>query len=386
MSARPYTWDALRRLSLARQLPRVRGRGVPAVVETTGRIGPMQTQTARSAFLGLAARVPGITHATITRAYEQHAIVRGSSIRGTVHTSTPDQQVWLERATRVGQRAIWARTLQLREASLEQVWKGIEEFATPSWRETGELGPQVREWLVARGEQPSEGLGTETGRALMFGHGGLVRRPRSGGWEGQGRAEYRWVGAALADHPDSSALAALRASEHEAAMAAVVLLHVRSHGPASRHDIAWWSGVGLREIDAALARLGEAVVSRVGPDGRDYWDIADGVPRPVDDVGTRLLPEFDALLCGYDPKARERFVTPEHHAQLWNQQNGLMRAPLLHRGRLTGWWRFDSRSRVLTVTPFAGVEPPSTAELAPAVDAAATAMGWAVEEIALPAR
>ena len=40
----------------------------------------------------------------------------------------------------------------------------------------------------------------------------------------------------------------------EAAMAAVVLLHVRSHGPASRHDIAWWSGVGLREIDAALAQ------------------------------------------------------------------------------------------------------------------------------------
>lgn len=381
MSSRPYTWDQLRRLSLARQLPRVRSRGVGAVVACLERIGPMQTQTARSAFLGLAARLPGITHATITRAYEDRALVRGSSIRGTVHTSTPAQHVWLERATRVGLRTMWARTLQLRGTTLEQVWGGIEEFATPSWRDVDELGVHVRSWLVAQGELPAEGLGSTQGRSLMFGHGGLVRRPRSGGWEGQGRPEYRWVGAVLADHPDSETLAALRASEYEDAMAAVVLLHLRSHGPASRNDVAWWSGVGLREIDAALNRLGDAIVPRPGPDGRDYWDLADGVPRPVDDVGTRLLPEFDALLCGYDPKARERFVTPEQHALLWNQNNGLLRAPLLHRGRIAGWWRFDAKARSIEVSPFPGVEAPSATDLEPAVEAAAMAMGWEVAEV-----
>ena len=52
-------------------------------------------------------------------AYEAGQLVRGSTIRGTVHTSTPEQHVWLDRATRVGQRAIWARTLKLRTATLE---------------------------------------------------------------------------------------------------------------------------------------------------------------------------------------------------------------------------------------------------------------------------
>lgn len=389
MSTRPYTLDQLRRLSLARQFPRVRGRVVDAVVEVVDKAGPMQTQTARSTFLGLAARLPGVTHATITDAYEQHVLVRGSTVRGTVHTSTPEQHVWLDRATRVGQRAIWSRTLKLREATLDDVWAGIEEFASDDWRDVDALGHHLRSWLVARGELPSDQLDVPLGRYLAFGHGGLIRRPAKGGWEGQGKPEYRWVGAALDDvgHPDAERLASLRASEHDQAMAAVVLLHLRSHGPASRNDIAWWSGVGLRDVDAALARLGDAIVARPGPDGRDYWDVIDGVPRPGDEIGTRLLPEFDALLCGYDPKARDRFLTPEQHAALWHQNNGLVRSPLLHEGRLAGWWRAEGtgKKRRIEVTPFEGVAAPSEAELEPVVLAAETAMGWQVADVRIRA-
>lgn len=52
--------------------------------------------------------------------------MRGSNIRGTVHTSTPDDHPLLEVATRAGQRALWARMLKLDAATLEQVWSGIE--------------------------------------------------------------------------------------------------------------------------------------------------------------------------------------------------------------------------------------------------------------------
>jgi len=41
-----------------------------------------------SAFLGLAARSAGITHAEVTDAYDRGELVRGSTVRGTVHTST----------------------------------------------------------------------------------------------------------------------------------------------------------------------------------------------------------------------------------------------------------------------------------------------------------
>lgn len=385
MTARPYTLDQLRRLTLARQLPRVRGRGVDAVVETFRAVGPMQTQTARSTFLGLAARLPGVTHATISEAFERHALVRGSTLRGTVHTATPEQHVWLDRTTRVGQRAHWTRVLGLDGVPVEDVWTGIEAFATPSWRTVDELAEHLRGWLLEHGVQPTDRLGQPLGRYLAFGHGGLVRRPLSGGWEGQGKAAYRSVAAALDDvgHPDAARLAALRASSHEDAMDAVVLLHLRSHGPATRHDVAWWSGLGLREVDAALARLGERVTARGGPDDLTYWDVADGVPRPVRDVGTRLLAEFDAHMCGYDPKGRGRFLTPEQHATLWNQKNGLVRPPLLHAGRIAGWWQAEGsgRRRRLVVTPFPDAPAPTEADLAPAVEAVAAAMAWEVTEV-----
>jgi len=42
-------------------------------------------------------------------------------------------------------------------------------------------------------------------------------------------------------------------------------------------------------------------------------------------------PEFDALLCGYDPKARGRFVAEADNTVLWHRDNGLMLAPVLVR-------------------------------------------------------
>ena len=83
-----YDLEALRGLSLARQFPAITGRDADAVVEAVGRIGPVQSQTARSPFVGLGARLPGVTHAAVTEAYESWRIVRGSTLRGTVHTST----------------------------------------------------------------------------------------------------------------------------------------------------------------------------------------------------------------------------------------------------------------------------------------------------------
>jgi len=100
------SWDELAALSLARQFPNLQGRDATAVAETVRRIRPIQAQTARSPFLGLAARIPGVTRADIFAAYDDLLIVRGSNIRGTVHTSTPTDHAVLEAATRVGQRTL----------------------------------------------------------------------------------------------------------------------------------------------------------------------------------------------------------------------------------------------------------------------------------------
>ena len=130
-------------------------------------------------------------------------------------------------------------------------------------------------------------------------------------------------------------------------------------------------------------RVGD-VVEQVGPDGRAYVDLPDA-PPPRDLPGVRLLPEFDALLCGYDSKARDRFATSGHHRRLWNESNGMLLPPLLVDGGITGFWRAagTARRRPLEVTWFARTRRPRKAELEAPVAALEAALGITVTEVSV---
>lgn len=338
------TWAELAGRSLARQFPTdIYPGDVTALI---GRIGPLQTQTARAAFLGAAARLPGVTKQQVTAAYESWAIVRGSTLRGTVHTSTPELHALLEAATRVGQRSLWQRSLKPERVSLEQIWAGIEAFAADQWRTPTELAEHLRGWLAQHdpGARPSFSGTSE--RYFAFGHGGLIRRPIKGDWAGQGAPEYRTAAAVVGDR--SAVLA-----DSDAALDALFVHQIGAAGPLSRNDLAWWAGVGLTRVDQSLARLG--LPGEPGPDGRIYHDLPDGA-GPASVPGVRLLPEFDALFCAFDPASRVRFVDAEHYDILWKQDNGLLLAPVLLDDRLRGHWRLSGtgRRRVLEITWFPG--------------------------------
>lgn len=356
-----FSWDDLAGRALARQFPD----DAPDVASAVHAIGAMQTQTARSAFIGLAARFPGTTHATITEAYDSGAIVRGSTIRGTVHTASPRHYTVLAEATRVGLHHRWARLLGISDEQIADLHASLEDHAR-EWRTPEELRLHLVDWLVRHSPATRDAAESGPGRYLAFGHGGLVRRPASGTrWEGQGKPLYGTF-----DHTGP------------ATMADVVRLHLSAHGPSSRQDIAWWSGVTPRVVDEALAGLD--VVEEDGPDARAYVDLP-GSPPPRDLPGVRLLPEFDALLCGYDSKARERFVTPEHNRRLWSESNGMLLPPLLVDGRITGYWRAGgtARQRPLEVTWFARTRRPRKDELAEPVAALESALGITVTEVTM---
>ena len=373
----PYSWPDLAARTLARQFPKVPGHDATAVAAAVELIGPIQSQTARSPFLGLAARMPGVTLEAISAAYDDQLIVRGSNIRGTVHTSTPADHALLEVATRIGQRALWERTLRLTRTQLEDVWAGIEEFAREEWHTPAELSEHLLSWLAAHDPVAQHRLADEAGRYFAFGHGGLVRRPLKGGWQGQGAPGYRAAAALLGDR--SAVL-----DDPESSVDVLLRRHLTSYGPSSRHDISWWSGMGLRTVDAALTRLSDAgtPTEAYGPDGRTYHDLADA-PGPVELDGPRLLPEFDALLCGFDPKARERFVAPAHYARLWSMTNGMLLTPVLLDGRLTGHWRIpgSGRKRPCEVMWFAGTRRPTRSALEEPVAALEAAYGVTVTSL-----
>jgi hypothetical protein len=131
-----------------------------------------------------------------------------------------------------------------------------------------------------------------------------------------------------------------------------------------------------------LDRQSDDLATETGPDGRDYHDLADAPPPRLPD-GVRLLPEFDALFCGYEPAARARVVTPEHHARLWVHGNGMIPALLLVDGRVTGQWRLagSGTKRRCEVTWFSGTRRPTRAELAAPVSAVEAAYAVTVTEL-----
>ena len=173
-------------------------------------------------------------------------------------------------------------------------------------------------------------MDNQAGRYFSFGHGGLLRRP----------LKRRLVGAGLPRLPHGHEAAA-RPARPRRPRPRGRALHVASYGPASRHDVAWWSGLGLRQVDALLERLD--LSWRDGPDGRAYADLP-GPAAAREVPGVRLLPEFDALLCGYDPRPRGRFVSDADNDVLWHRANGLMLAPVLVDGRIRGHWRSRARA------------------------------------------
>lgn len=372
--SRAYSLDQLRRATLRRQFPRVRGRDREAVVELVRRIGPIQSQAPRAPFLGIAARLPGADHAAISAAFETHRIVKGSNIRGTVHTCVREQFPYLDAVTRRTLAVAWRRGLGLRRRDVDEVRAEVVRWIGDDWRLESDLNAHMTRWLAAQESAESAALSEEShGRFLLRGYSPLIRRPSNGAWEKRSPWQLR----------HAPPLLGTPRLDPDEALDGLVRVHLAAYGPATRHDLAWWSGEGLTRVDAAVARLGDEVRARPGPGGGTYLDLADpprgGHPEP----GVRLLPEFDSLVVGYHPKTRTRFLDDAHVQWILNRANGVFSAAVLRDGRLTAVWRLvgSGRRRDLEIQAFPGETAPTEEELAGPAEGVAQALEVEIRDL-----
>jgi hypothetical protein len=378
----PWTWEQLAASTLRRQFPRIRGRGPDAVVELVRRVGPIQSQVARSLFVTVSSRLPGATREAITAAYESFGIVRGSNLRGTVHTCVREQHPLLDAITRRSMANGWRNHLKLTACSPADVQGGIEEFATGGWRKPEELRAHLVDWLAAHESEKSaeRARTTGVGRAFAHVHSAMIRRPlRDSDWDRQTAPGYRLAAEVLGE-PRSPWL-----DDTDGALVALVRGHLAAFGPANRRDIAWWCGDRLRNIDAALSTLGEELTRRPGPDGQTYYDLLEPPVGGWADPGVRLLPEFDAVVVGYDPKSRARFLDPDHLPHIWAQQNGLFSSGVLADGRLVASWKLEGSAdlRRIEVRTFPGMRRVSEVELGDQIAALEQALAVRITDITI---
>lgn len=363
-------------MTLARQFPAVRGRGPKQLLELFSRLGPIQSQVPRAPFLTAASRLPGIDHQTINGAFADHRLLKGTTIRGTVHTVVVDQFGALDATRRPQQLRDLRRIFRLGPQNAVALTRVIEEFCADDWRERAAIVDQGRAWLsVEHLDAPVHELDRTFPRNLVWGHSGLVRRPRDDHWERRTDGYHR----------TAARVAAITDIDTREAITELVRIHLGAYGPATRQDIAWWLGCPLRAVDDALSVLASELVHESGPAGVDLLDLA-SLPRSrTADPGLVLLPEFDGLLLGYAPPNRDRFVDPDQLDKIFARANGLFSPAVLLDGRIVGRWRTigSSSATVVEVRPFSAGSGITEELLADPLAATARALGLTITGLRL---
>lgn len=330
MAEAAITRRGLNRATLARQLLLAREEHDP--LAALARLGGLQAQEPRPAFLALHARVADLSPAALRTALVGRSAVRATSVRATLHLHTAEEFLALRAALAPALAAAW-KGLGARTAGIDVEAAAAAARAALTGRPM--TFNTLRPLLAERFPDADE-------RALGYAvrtHVPLVMVPGDDGWGFPRDPVFaladEWLGRPV-PAPDPAAL---------------IRRHLGAFGPATVADVQAWSGVG--GLAGAATALGDELVSLAGEDGRDYLDLADA-PRPDEDVPAppRLLPEFDSLVLAH--KDRTRLVSDARRPALVTR-NLRVKAAVLVDGQVAGIWALTRSRRVATVTvqPFA---------------------------------
>jgi hypothetical protein len=369
---RKLTKERLTEIALGRQFPAIGGRGSTSVLELFRRLGPVQSQVPRAPFLAVSSRLPGVSYATMAQLFDTYQLIKTTSLRGTVHTTVAAQYPAVNAVARRTWTGPANNLLRLSRVSITDVWDELERHAA-TWKARSSIVDHGRSWIATH-ESPDSARIVDSGAGsnYLWGNSGMLRRPADGRWDRRTDNEHRTVRSFL-DLPTLTPADALTE---------LVRVHLGSYGPATRRDIAWWSGENLTLVDAAVDRLGDEVVRVEGVDGSTYLDLADpprGRPRPE----ARLLPEYDGIFCGYAPPARDRFIDPRHYETVWRRVNGIFSPVVLVDGRVIALWRLRTKGShtILEIESLAGEAPVADSDLADQLSAMGKVLELPISDI-----
>ncbi len=123
--------------------------------------------------------------------------------------------------------------------------------------------------------------------------------------------------------------------------------YLTSHGPATLHDFAWWSGLSLADARSAVGSLGPDLVSEK-MDSQTYWFSNTGQEPGSAEGSLYLLPAFDELIISY--KDRSAFLPSDDHSKAISN-NGMFRPVILVNGKVAGVWKRTIKKNRVIIEP-----------------------------------
>jgi hypothetical protein len=320
---RTLTLRELNRATLARQLLLRRHR--LSVTKALERTAGLQAQWPPSPYIGLWTRVDGFDPDDLARAIARRHVVKATLMRTTLHlVGARDYLAYagIYRNSRI--RELERQLAALGEqADLSADGERLAAFAAEQ--------PRTRPELLALLGRPK--LRIEDRRPWLVWYGlsayaGLVNGPESSVWRshtsgGTFVPARTWLGA--------------DGASGDIAAGHLVRRHLAAFGPASRADVARWTGMARSVVDRGLAQL---ELRRF----RDEHDVElydlPRAPLPAGDVPApaRLLPRFDNLVLSHED--RRRVLAHEHRSAVI--EGGEVRATFLVDGFVAGLWSVEN--------------------------------------------
>jgi hypothetical protein len=121
--------------------------------------------------------------------------------------------------------------------------------------------------------------------------------------------------------------------------------YLRSYGPATTADIAWWAGLSQAQVKKAISGIdchlslihfqcirADAFILNEDLESLREW-------RPPDRPQVNLLPGFDPYVMAYAD--RGRFISPDHYSKVFKRVSGIIEPVITVDGWLVGTWKYS---------------------------------------------
>ena len=296
----------LNRALLARQL--LLERAELPLPEALERVGGIQAQYAPSMYIGLWSRVAGFERDHLTRALEEREVIQATLMRVTIHLVSRADYWPLAVATRDARRRLWLRRPDPPHDMADAAATVRAALAG------GALRRKEVEALI--GKERAQGIHQWID---------LVRAPPSGTWERRRADSYAaaedWIGPPPPLEDPAGHL---------------VRRYLEGFGPASRKDVASFTGLPPAELKPVIERVATERYATEG--GEELLDVAGApLPDPATPAPVRLLPTWDATLLVH---ARRTGILPEEHRpRIFHTKLPQSVPTFLVDGAVAGAWR-----------------------------------------------
>ncbi len=133
----------------------------------------------------------------------------------------------------------------------------------------------------------------------------------------------------------------------EEAIARLTKTYFASHGPASVHDFAWWSGLTLKDIRMGLEMVKDSLNSAF-VEASEYW-FQEPLPNlPPERPTASAIPAFDEYGVSYKDRS---FLIKKEQISRFVTSNGVFNPIIVVDGSIVGVWKREVKKQHVHIMP-----------------------------------